>query len=68
MTPNIRMAMAANIRRLRREINAVTPVDGVSVIDWADKSTWRIDFREGASEAEIGAANAVLQSFTVEGL
>lgn len=45
-------------------IKAVCPlIDGVSVGDPADKGTWRIDFRDEATNEERAAAEAALQSF-----
>jgi hypothetical protein len=49
---------------LHRALAAVAPIDGVSIGDAADKSTWRIDFAEGASTAQMTAAEAVLANWT----
>ncbi len=63
-----RVQMAENMRRLFAAVTDVVAIDGISVGEWSDKSTWRIDFKEDASLAQIEAANAVVQSFVVEGL
>lgn len=41
----------------------IASVAGVSIGDPADKSTWRIDFFPGASQADKDAAAAALASF-----
>jgi hypothetical protein len=45
---------------------AVPSVVAFSVGDPADKATWRVDFAEGATQAERDAAQAVVDGFTVE--
>lgn len=49
---------------LHRALAAVAPIDGVSIGDATDKSTWRIDFAEGASTAQMTVAEAVLANWT----
>lgn len=44
-------------------IAVFAPIDGVSINDLDDKSTWRIDFKEEATSDQIVAANSILQSF-----
>lgn len=41
-------------------VSAVAPIDGVSIGDFNDRSTWRIDFADNASPAEKAAAADVL--------
>lgn len=44
-------------------LKAVCPIDGVSIGDWADKSTWRVDFKEEATPGERAAAQGVVDAF-----
>lgn len=44
-------------------VAAVCPIDGVSICNIADKSTWRIDFKEAASANQRAAASAALLEF-----
>jgi len=46
-------------------LKAVAPVDGVGIGRWDDKSTWRIDFKDEATQAERAAARTVLADFDV---
>jgi hypothetical protein len=48
---------------LYEKIKAVCPVVGVSVGNWTDKGTWRIDFDTGATPAQKAAAQAVVDAF-----
>jgi hypothetical protein len=54
-----------NIGKLYESIAAVAPIDGVAVGVPNDKSTWRIDFRAEATDAQRAAAQAVIASFVV---
>lgn len=49
-----------NIEELDQALKAVCPVDGLSIGTLEDKATWRIDFREEATEQQRAAACAVL--------
>ena len=55
--------VAETIARLTEQVAAVCPIEGVSVGDWADKRTWRIDFAATASADEQAAARAVMADF-----
>ncbi len=44
-------------------IAAVCPILGVSVGDWTNKATWRIDFDPAATAPQIAAAQAAMQAF-----
>ncbi len=52
-----------NIQKLHHQIAAVCPIVGVSVRAPGDKTTWRIDFADAATNAEIAAASAVVAAF-----
>ena len=51
--------------QLHSAIAAVCPIDGVSIGRKNDKSTWRIDFRPEATDAQKAAARAALDAFDV---
>ncbi len=55
---------ATELGALHAALAAVAPIDGVSIGEPGDKATWRIDFAEAASPAEMAAAEAVLGSWT----
>lgn len=42
---------------------ACPEIDGISIGLWADKTTWRIDFRQAATQLQRDAALAALQSY-----
>ena len=44
-------------------IKAVCPIDGISIKDWADKSTWRLDVKKEATPEQVERAKAVIMSF-----
>ena len=48
---------------LHSAIAAVCPIHGVAIVDPADKSTWRIDFKGEATAQERAAAQGVVASF-----
>lgn len=52
---------------LTAAVAAVAPVDGVSIGDEGDKSTWRVHFRTDATDDQKRAANYVVASFDVAG-
>ena len=54
-----------DIENLHRRIKAVAPIDGVSAPDPADKSTWRVDFKDEATQQERDAAQGVVDAFDV---
>lgn len=49
--------------RLDRAIRSVCPIDGVSIGRKSDRSTWRIDFKPEATEAQKLDARNILNSF-----
>jgi hypothetical protein len=51
---------------LTTQLQALCPIDGVSIGDAADKATWRIDFAEGATDAQKAAAQGALRDFDPE--
>lgn len=48
---------------LDRAIRSICPIDGVSIGNSQDKSTWRIDFADSATAAQRALARAVLNEF-----
>jgi len=54
------------IRKLDEAIKAVAPVYGVSVGRKDDKATWRVDFKDEATQAEKDAAQVVIDGFDVD--
>lgn len=48
---------------LTDRLGALCPIEGVSLGDPADKSTWRIDFAKEASEEQRAAAQAAIAAF-----
>jgi hypothetical protein len=40
-------------------------INGVSVGNWSDKATWRIDFQAGATPSQISSANSAVAAFAV---
>lgn len=50
---------------LDEKIKAVAPIDGIGVGRFEDKSTWRIDFKDEATQTERVAAQAVVDGFDV---
>lgn len=57
------MDIIAFTRALHQSISAVCPIDGVSIGDVTDKSTWRVGFTLDATDAQKAAAQAALSSF-----
>jgi hypothetical protein len=53
---------------LHTKIAAVCPIDGVSVGDPLDRSTWRIDFDPAATPQQIAAAQALILTLTLADL
>ena len=51
--------------KLGEKLNKVAPVAGMSIGKPGDKSTWRIDFKPEATDAERQAAQLVLKNFDV---
>ena len=54
------MNLAADLDKMLKEI---CPIDGVSLGEIGDKSTWRIDFHVLASNAQRTAARVFLENF-----
>lgn len=52
--------------RLTVAIKAVCPIHGVSIYDRTDKATWRIDFKDEATQPERDAAAAQMAAFVIE--
>lgn len=57
--------MPSLINKLYDQINAVCPIDGVSIGDKLDKSTWRVDLSSSATLAQKTAAQAVVTAFDI---
>lgn len=51
------------IEELTRLILQVAPIDGISVGDINDKSTWKISFKPDATPAQQVAAQGIIDSF-----
>ena len=51
--------------KLDAAIKAVCPIHGVSIGRKDDKQTWRIDFKDDATEPQKTAAQAVVDAFNV---
>lgn len=52
-------------KKLNLAITAVCPINGISIGNILDKSTWRIDFTVGATQNQKNAAQSILDSFDV---
>lgn len=52
-----------NAAALHDAIAAVCPISGVSIVDEADKTTWRIDFAAEATDAQKQSAAGVIAKF-----
>jgi hypothetical protein len=48
---------------LTEQISLVAPILGVSIGSKNDKTTWRIDFAENATQAQREAAKAIIDNF-----
>lgn len=57
------MVASSAASQLHAQILAACPIDGVSVGLWGDKATWRVDFKPEATQAQRGAAQAVVNAF-----
>ena len=53
------------IHLLDQQIKAVCPIDGVSIGRKDDKTTWRIDFKSKATQAQKDAAQLVVDNFDI---
>lgn len=51
------------IKLLDTRLRRVAPITGVAIGDTVDKSTWRVDFADGATPEQRDAAAAVITSF-----
>lgn len=54
---------AALIQVLHTRIVSVCPIEGVSIGDWLDKATWRVDYKLEATQTQREAAQAVIAGF-----
>ena len=52
-----------SIDKLDNEIKLVCPIHGISIGRKDDKSTWRIDFKDTATDKEKANAQAVIDAF-----
>lgn len=52
--------------KVEAAIKAVCPINGVSIGRVNDKSTWRIDFKDEATQEQRQAAQAALDAFNPE--
>lgn len=52
-----------NNQRIHDLILNIAPIDGISIGNWEDKSTWRIDFESAATSDQKIAAQTALESF-----
>jgi hypothetical protein len=55
------------LNALQAAISAVCPIDGISVGDPAQPSTWIIAFDPSATQAQQNVANAILTSYSIVG-
>lgn len=53
--------------RLHDAIAAVAPITGVSIGRWDDRTTWRISFRDEATESQKQEALKVLAAYDPDG-
>jgi hypothetical protein len=54
--------------KLHEIISSVCPIDGVSIVDVNDSSTWIISYSSSATEANKQSAQALLSSITLQSL
>lgn len=54
------------IELLHAQINQSAPIDGVSIGDENDVSTWRIDFKDGVTAEQRAAALQVIAQFDMQ--
>lgn len=57
------MTIPGSLERLNSMISAVCPISGISIGDWNNRLSWRIDFKIEATQQQKDAANAALASF-----
>lgn len=55
--------MSQNIQALNQAIADAAPINGVSIGDWADKTTWRVDFQTDATQAQKNAAQTIINNW-----
>ena len=48
---------------LTDRLRAVCPIVGVSIGTWADRTTWRVDYKLGATDTQRNAAQTILAVF-----
>lgn len=46
-------------------VSAVCPIDGISIGDLSDKSTWKVNAKSFATQAELIAAQTAINNFNV---
>lgn len=51
--------------KIYSEISIVCPIDGVSIGNTSDKSTWKINFSQSATAQQRSAAQAAIENFDV---
>jgi hypothetical protein len=54
-----------NVANLHSRLSAVAPIIGISIGSVDDKSTWRVDFDEGATAQQRADAAGVIEAFDV---
>lgn len=54
---------ARRVQRLHGEVERVAPIHGVTIGRLDDRTSWSIQFKTGATDDEIAAAEAVIQAF-----
>lgn len=55
--------MSITLSRLNELISSIAPIHGVSIGRWDDRTSWRIDFKNEATELERSAALSSLNNF-----
>lgn len=55
-----------DILQLSSKISAVCPIDGVSIGRKNDKSSWRIDYKQEATDEQRAAAQAIVAAFDAD--
>ncbi|WP_156367063.1 hypothetical protein [Bosea thiooxidans] len=52
-----------DVQKLTAEIAAIVPIHGVSIVDPADKQTWRVDYIDEPSTPDEAAVAAAIAEF-----
>lgn len=66
MTSPMLIANNQKTTRLHDAVAAVAKIYGVSVGDWGDKTTWRVDFQDKTTRKQRSDADAVIAAFDPE--